>query len=290
MHKTLYRTSGSSISSFSTVVGITLVLTILGVVVILYFLAGALTSHYTEQLTVQVYLIPDVAEKDVLQLKKELEGEDFTGAVTYLSAAEAAAQFSKELGQDFVDVSGFNPLPATLDIKVDKDFRELAKLEAALNPLRNHALVDDLVYQKGMVQQMYENIGKLSIGFFLVGLLLLVIAVALINNTIMLAIFSQRFIIKSMQLVGATHWFIQKPFLWRGLKYGLVSSLFAITLLCAVLYTFRETLASVLEVLGSQYRYLWVMLAIAGTGLLVSWISTAFAVRRFVVLKQEKLY
>lgn len=290
MYKPLYRTSGNRISSFSTVVGISLVLTVLGVVFILYFVVSGVATYYEEQIVVNVFIRNDVDENEVMTLKKKIEGEDYARSVSYLSARDAAEQFKKEIGHDFEEVAGYNPLQATLEIKLNAGFTSPDVLEKSIEPLRHESIVDDVMYKKGLLQQVHENKGKWSIAFLLVGALLLVIAVALINNTIMLAVFSQRFIIKSMQLVGATQWFIQKPFLWRGIKYGLISALFALTILSTLLWYLRDQVPMFVNVLLDNYRYLYVAAAVAGTGLLVSWFSTALAVRRFVVLKQEKLY
>jgi cell division transport system permease protein len=282
-----YRTT--RVASFSTVAGITLVLTLLGAMLVLFITAYSLTRHYQGQLTVQVYMNRDVEEREVLDLKKQIEGEAFSAEVSYLSPEEAAADFAKELGQDFVDVMGYNPLPASLDIKVDPEFN-LDNIESAIENLKKDARVEDVIYQKGALQQLNENVRRWGFALGVFAALLLVIALALISNTITLAIFSQRFLIKSMQLVGATYGFIQRPFIWRGLKYGFVASLLALTLLAAVFYFFRDDLNLITKVLAENHHYLWVIGGVFSVGLLVSWLSTLFAVRRFIVLKQDKLY
>ncbi len=282
-----YRTT--RVASFSTIAGITLVQTLLGAMFMLFITAYSLSRHYRGQLTVQVYLNRDVNERDVLDLKKELEGEDYSAAVDYLSPEQAADQFAKELGQDFVDVMGYNPLPASLDIHVDPAY-PLKQLEADVETLKKNPRIEDVIYQKGALQQLNENVRRWGLVLGIFAGLLLVIALALISNTITLAIFSQRFLIKSMQLVGATHGFIQRPFMRRGLKYGLAGSLLAITLLALVFYLFRSELRLLAGVLGERYLFLYVIGGILITGLLVSWLSTLFAVRRFIVLKQDKLY
>ncbi|MBL7942896.1 MAG: hypothetical protein JNM00_09025 [Flavobacteriales bacterium] len=282
-----YRTT--RVASFSTVAGITLVLTLLGAMLVLFITAYSLTRHYQGQLTVQVYMNRDVEEREVLDLKKQIEGEAFSAEVSYLSPEEAAADFAKELGQDFVDVMGYNPLPASLDIKVDPEF-SLDNIETSIENLKKDARVEDVIYQKGALQQLNENVRRWGFALGVFAALLLVIALALISNTITLAIFSQRFLIKSMQLVGATYGFIQRPFIWRGLKYGFVASLLALTLLAAVFYFFRDDLNLITKVLAENHHYLWVIGGVLSVGLLVSWLSTLFAVRRFIVLKQDKLY
>lgn len=252
--------------------------------------ANAVTHHFKEQLTVQVMLKEDASEERVLQLKKRIEGEDFTGGVSYTSKERAAQIMQEELGEEFVGFLGYNPLPASLDIHISADYNGLDSLSQRLAPIEQNELVREVVYQKGLLQQVNENIAKWGLGLLIVGVLFLIIAVVLIVNTIELAIFSQRFIIKSMQLVGATHWFIQKPFLRRGLWYGFLAAVFSMALISSVLFFFRTDLHDVVDILMENGRFLFLAAGVLGTGLLVSWLATAYAVRRFVRLRQDDLY
>jgi cell division transport system permease protein len=290
MSRSLFKTGGSTISSFSTVVGITLVLTMVGILFIFLLVANAVTEHFKEQLTVQLFLKEGATEEEILIFKKEIEGKSFAGDVSYTSAQQAAQVMQQELGEEFVDFLGYNPLPASIDIKVNPSFSALDSLETMIADIDQNSMVNETVYQKGLLQQVNENIGKWGLGLLVVGILFLIIAVVLIVNTIELAIFSQRFIIKSMQLVGATHWFIQKPFLKRGLWFGFISSILALTLLSAILFYLREPLRDVVEILIQGYRFFILLGGIVITGLAVSWLATAYAVRRFVRLSQSDLY
>lgn len=290
MKKSLFKTGGSSISSFSTVVGITLVLTMVGALFIFLLVANAVTSHFKEQLTVQVFLKETASEQEILRFKKELEVKEYTGEVKYVSKEEAAEIMQKEIGEEFVDFLGYNPLLPSLDVKINPNYSNIDSLYKEFDALGELQLVDSVEYHKDLLQNINENIAKWGLGLLILGALFLVIAVVLIINTIELAIFSQRFLIKSMQLVGATHWFIQKPFLKKGLRFGFVSSILALTILSALLLYLREPLADVINILLESYRY---VILIGGTllcGILVSWIATAYAVRRFVKLSQNDLY
>ena len=213
MPKNLFKTSGSAISSFSTVVGITLVLIMVGLLLIVALLATSLSNHYRGQVVVQLMMKEGVAEEDIFQLKKRLDGEAFTAATKYTSSEEAAKSMQEELGEEFVEFLGYNPLPASIDISLNPSFNQQEGLQGAIAELEKNPIVHEVVYQEDLLQQMNNNLSKWSLGLVIIGALLLVIAVVLIVNTIQLAIFSQRFLIKSMQLVGATRWFIQKPFL-----------------------------------------------------------------------------
>lgn len=290
MSKNKNRSGANTLSSFSTVVGITLVLSMLGALFIILLVANSVTKHFKEQLIVQLFLKEGVEENEVLRFKKEIEAYDYSGEVKYTSAEEAAASMQQELGEEFVEFLGYNPLPASIDIQINPDFAELESLESKISTVAQNDLVDEVVYQKGLLQMVNENISKWSLGLLIVGVLFLIIAVVLIVNTIELAIFSQRFIIKSMQLVGATHWFIQKPFMRKGLIFGLLASIFALAIISGILYYYQNPLADVIQILADNNQFLILIGAVVATGLLVSWLATAYAVRRFIRINQNDLY
>jgi cell division transport system permease protein len=290
MSNSFFRTSGSAISSFSTVVGITLVLILVGVLLIVTLLGTSLRDHYRGQVVVQVLLKEDAPEQGILQFKKKIEGEMYAAGVTYLSKEQASEMMQKELGEEFVDFLGYNPLPASLDIRIHPDHGDQEELAGIVSKLEQQPLVHEVIYQQDMLRQMNANIAKWSIGLMIVGVLLLTIAVVLIVNTIQLAIFSQRFLIKSMQLVGATGWFIQKPFLRRGMWYGFVSSIFALAVIFGVIYYFRDDLKDIIAILQQRQNFLILIGGVLAIGLVMSWLATAYAVRKFIRTEAAKLY
>lgn len=286
----LFRTSANRISSFSTVIGITLVLTLVGALFVFLMVTQAVTHHFKEQLTVQVMLKENAPEAEVMLLKKQIEGEDYSAEVKLTTKEEAAAIMQEELGEEFVEFLGYNPLPASIDIHVNPEFTDVNHLNSAVTALEKNDWVEEVIFQKSLLQLVNENMAKLGLGMLVLGILFLVIAVVLIVNTIELAIFSQRFIIKSMQLVGATHWFIQRPFLRRGLWYGAISSVFAVAIILGLLFAFKQELKDVVDILMSGQRFFLLIAVVFAVGLIISWLSTAYAVRRFVKLKQDQLY
>ncbi len=265
-------------------------LLLVGVLLTVLLLGKSLSNHYRGQVVVQLMLIDEATESEILSFKKRLEGERFTSAVSYTSKEEAAEMMEEELGEEFVDFLGYNPLPASLDVKLNAGFNPTEGLENLIGEWRQNDLVSEVVYQKDLLQQMNANLSKWTLALSIIGGLLLIIAIVLIVNTIELAIFSQRFLIKSMQLVGATHWFIQRPFLRRGLWYGFVSAVFALLILFGVLFYLREEFSYVIEILKQNNRLLLLCGGVMAVGLLISWLATAFAVRRFVRLEASKLY
>jgi cell division transport system permease protein len=290
MSKAPYKLSGNTISSVSTVVGITLVLTMLGVLIVFLLIAKDVSKHVREGITIQIMLNDGVKEQDILLLRKEIEGQPYAGSVKYISSEEAAERFSKELGEDFVGFLGENPLPASLEVQINPDFTRTDSLESYIAPLGENEWVRDIDYQKGLLNEINENIAKWGLGLSIVGAVFLIMAVVLIINTIELAIFSQRFIIRSMQLVGATHWFIQKPFLLRGLLFGLIASFCSLAMISGLLLYFQKDLPIVITVLTNGFAIAYLFLGVFLCGLLVSGVATAFAVRRFILIHPDKLY
>ncbi|MFM7730767.1 MAG: cell division protein FtsX [Flavobacteriales bacterium] len=290
MSKSLFKTTGSSISSFSTVVGITLVLILVGVLIMVGLLGISVTNHYRSQVVLQIMLRDEASASDVQDLTSKVQTGGYAAEVVFTTKEQAARMMEEELGEEFVGFLGYNPLPASIDLKLNPDFNQSEQLDGLVKQLQAHPATLEVVYQKDLLEQMNRNLSKWSIALVLIGALLMVIALVLIVNTIQLAIFSQRFLIKSMQLVGATRWFIQKPFLRRGLWFGLVSGIFALFVIFLSLYYFREEAADFIEVLLADNGLLYLILGVLGVGLILSWLATAYAVNRYLRTEAAKLY
>jgi cell division transport system permease protein len=290
MNRSPFKTSANTISSVSTIIGITLVLVLVGTLLIVSLLGNAVTGHYRGQVVVQVMIADDVEEKDAQLLKKHIEGEPYTAEASYLSKEEAAELMQEELGEEFVDFLGYNPLPASIDIHIKPEFSDEIKLADIVKELEKNTSVNEVVFQHDLLKQMNANLSKWSLGISLIGSVLLIIAIVLIVNTIQLAIFSQRFLIKSMQLVGATHWFIQKPFLRRGLWFGFLASLLALATIFMLLFAFRSDLQDMINILQEKQRLLALIGGVLLIGLFLSGISTVYAVNRFIRTDSDKLY
>jgi cell division transport system permease protein len=290
MSKSLFKTTGSSISSFSTVVGITLVLILVGILIMVGLLGISVTTHYRSQVVLQIMLRDEAPADQVQDLTSKVQTSGYAAEVVFTTKEQAARMMEEELGEEFVGFLGYNPLPASIDLKLNPDFNQEEQLDSLVSQLEKHPATYEVVYQKDLLEQMNRNLSKWSIALVLIGALLMVIALVLIVNTIQLAIFSQRFLIKSMQLVGATRWFIQKPFLRRGLWYGLVSGVFALFVIFVSLYYFREEAADFIEVLLADNGLLYLIVGVLGVGLVLSWLATAYAVNRYLRTEAAKLY
>ena len=273
----------------SVVVSISLVLFMLGMLGILVLNAKRISDHVKENFVFTVMLKPDAKELDVRQFQKSLELKEYVLSTEYVSAEEAAQLLKEDLDEDFVQFLGFNPLANSIDIHFKADFANSETLTAVAAELEQHALVQEVAYDKPLIQLMNENISRIGIGILAVSALLTLIAVALINSSIRLSIYSRRFLIKTMQLVGATKRFIRKPFLWRGVRLGVIGAVIALALLAGLLTAIERNIPDLVVVDDIQ---LMGTLAV-GTlvlGIFISWICTFFAVRKYLRLKTDELY
>lgn len=277
-------------ASISTIVGITLVLTMLGFLSILLLTADSIGRHFKEHITMQVMLVDDTSEAQAELLKKQLEAETYVRQVRYIDKEEAARIEEEELGEEFVEFLGFNPIPASFEVNFSAEYASLDSLRWIEKDIVQRAHVQEVVYQEELLERVNKNIQRMSYALLLFSALLLIIAIALINNTIRLAIFSKRFLIKSMQLVGATSAFIRRPFILQGIRYGVYAAVLAMGIVIGFLYLLKDEFPEMLDVLMEDNKILLLAGILLSLGALIAWISTHRAVRRFIVLKQEKLY
>lgn len=276
-------------SAISTVIGIALVLFMLGILSVLVLNARKLSTYVKENIQVQIFLDDGIKEADILRLKKEIDAESYTLSTDYVSKEDAAEQLSKELGEDFVSFLGHNPLQASIDLRLNAAYAEPDSVEAIVEAIENKSMVSEVVYSPNLIRQIDENVNK--IGLILLGFsaILLLIAIALINNTIRLTIFSKRYIIRSMQLVGATGGFIQRPFILSGILQGIYASFIAILLILGVMYAVRHEIPQFFE-FNDLIMFVKLFGLVALLGIIISGLSTIFAVRRYLRRDARKIY
>jgi cell division transport system permease protein len=276
-------------SAFSTVIGISLVLFMLGILSVLLLNAQKLSSYVKENIEIQVYLADTAKEADVMRLKKELDAEPFTRQTQYVDKEEGAARLSESLGEDFVSFLGFNPLQAVIELRLQADYAHPDSVDYIAGSLGERVEVAEVVYSPNLIRQVNSNLNKIGVVLLAFSVLLLLIAIALINNTIRLTIYAKRFIIRSMQLVGATGFFIQKPFILGGIMQGLYASLIAILLILGVLYGLRREIPEFFE-LNDYLMFAELFGLVALLGMVISGLSTLFAVRRYLRTDTRKIY
>jgi cell division transport system permease protein len=261
----------------------------LGLLALTVFHAQKLSDYVRENIGFHIYLKEDAKAEDIILFQHQLDAEPFVKSSVYISPEQAARELTAELGEDFIDFLGYNPLPPSVDIRVKAMYANVDSLEAIEGRLMNQVVVKEVFYQKSLVHLINRNIRKISIVLLGFSALLLLIAMALINNTIRLSVYSKRFIIKTMKLVGATRSFIARPFIIRGILQGFYSALLAVILLAAILYFLMQQVPELVS-LYDLYLYLAVFGLVIITGMFLSWVSTWFAVRKYLKMKEDNLY
>jgi len=283
------KTSASKISRISAFTGSTLVLVMVGILLIFYLVSLQVSEHFKSQFAVQLMLKSEATETEVLAYKKDIEGSGIASSVTYISSDEAARSYQEEIGEPFVDVMGSNPIPASLDVKIRPDKFSAENVDTFVAEARLNPLISDVVYIKSLLEVVNENIEKWGTVVGVIVLVFLLISALIIMNTVELAISSQRYIIRSMQLVGATPSFIRRPFIWHSLKNAVASALVAWLLIVGTLFLFRDSLSEIIQVLMDGQGFWKLGLLIISLSVLVGALSTWLTVNRFIRAKVNQM-
>jgi cell division transport system permease protein len=276
-------------SYVTSVVSIALVLFMLGLLGLIVLHARKLSDYVKENIGFSVIMKENVQESNILAFQRELNATSFVKSTEYITRERAAADLKKDLGEDFVDFLGYNPLLPSLEVSLKADYANNDSLKLIEQRVMLNSQVKEVYYQKSVVDMVNQNVRKISMVLLGFSILLMLISVALINNTIRLSVYSKRFLIKSMLLVGATRGFVQRPFLVKGLLHGLAAAILAIILLIGVLYLAGRQMP---ELAGLQDKKMFIALfgLIVIAGLTLSCISTWLAVRKFLRMKTDHLY
>lgn len=273
----------------STVMGITLVLYMLGLLGLIIMHTKKLSDYVKENIGFTVFLNEDVKEVDIIQLQKTLDARDYVKSTEYITSDDAAKDLQNDIGEDFVTFLGYNPLPPSIDVRFKADYANADSLSALQTELEQNSLVKEVSYQESLVTGINENLRKISLILLGFSALLMVISIALINNTIRLSVFSKRFLLRTMQLIGATENFIRRPFLLKGIIQGIVASVVAIILLVFTLY-FAQKEVPELQELQDAELFIKLFIFVMVLGIVISWASTYFAVRKYLRIKTDSLY
>ena len=276
-------------SSASVVISLSLVLFIVGLLGLVLINAQRLSNYVKENVGFTIMLKADIAEIEIIKFQKELDAYAFVKSTIFVSKERATQDLQKDLGEDFVKFLGYSPLLASLDVKLNATYANTDSLNIIKNALNKNSNVHEVFYQKDLVDKLNKNINLLSVFLLTFCGLLFIIAFALINNTIRLSVYAKRFLIRTMRLVGATNNFIQKPFLIKGLYQGVYSSIFAIFMLIGSIQLVQSEAANILNITDLKIIGL-VFIIIFFSGLFISWVSTYFAVRKFIKQNEGELY
>ena len=273
----------------STVISIALVLLMTGLLGLILVHAKNLSKYVKENIVLNVIVNDNVNEGDVLSLQKDLEKDNYILRTEYVSKELAAKNLKEDLGEDFVEYLGHNPLLPSIDIYLKEEYANADSIQPFIQKVAKNAKVKEVVYQESLIDMVNKNIRIISIVVLAFAAILMLIAVALINNTIRLAIYSQRFLIKSMQLIGATKSFIRRPYILYGIVHGLIGALIAILLLIFTLQ-FAQSQIPELVFLRNWYEFALIFAAVVILGILISGLSTYFAVTKYLKAKSNSLY
>ena len=276
-------------SYITTLVSMTLVLFMLGILGMVIINARILSKQVKENVGFSIYMNENVKEVNIIKFQKRLDASEFTHSTTYISKEQAEENFKKDIGEDFVEFLGFNPLPSSIDVHLNADYANNDSLAVIEKQLLSNMDVKEVVYHKDLIQKINDNIKKITIALMFFSAVLLVIAIALINNTIRLSVFSKRFLIKSMQLIGATQGFIRRPFIWKGILQGLYSSVLAISMIIGFVFVAMDKLPELEQVKRIDY-YGLLFAVILIISILISWVSNYFAVKKYLKIKTDYLY
>ncbi|RZJ52266.1 MAG: FtsX-like permease family protein [Flavobacterium sp.] len=276
-------------SYFSVVLSVFLVLFLLGVLGLFIINSKKLADDFKEKIAMTVFFKNEANDSVINAFNTELKRAPFARSFVYVTKERAAKEHTDIIGEDFLTFLGENPLLNSYDIHLKADYVERDSIAKIESRLRQNTMISDIVYDKQLVNLVNDNIRKVSMWILIISGFLTVIAVLLINSSLRLSIHSNRFIIKTMQMVGATKSFIRKPFVTRSVKLGMLGAGLAIIALIGVLF-YVETNFPGLGILEDKALIGLVLLAVFGLGVLITWVSTHFATQRFLNLRTDDLY
>lgn len=276
-------------SYFSVVLSIALVLFLLGVLGVLVINTQKLGNHFKEQIKVSIFLKDNAKQVEIDQLQQSLALASYTKEAVYVSKEDAAAMLKEEIEEDFLDFLGYNPLKNAIDLNLKADFVNEEKLEEIVSEITQKSFVAEVNYDQPLVGLLDNNIKKISFWILILSAFMTLIAVLLINASIRLALYSKRFIIKTMQMVGATKRFIRKPFLYTHIKLGIIGALLAIAALAGLL-AYLDYVFPGLGLAQNPIELAVLALLILSLGIGISGGSTFFAAQRFLNLRSADLF
>lgn len=276
-------------SYITSIISIMLVLFMIGLLGMIIIHGKKLSDYVRENISISLMLKENLADEQVQNYMKRLQNTSYVKQAEFISREQAAKQLSNELGEDFVEFLGYNPLPASIDIQLKAGYANNDSIARIERQILSGNLVKEVVYQKSLIDQVNSNISKISMVIISFSLILLIISVILINNTIKLSIYARRFLIRSMQLVGATENFIRMPFIKRSALHGIIAAVLADLLLIGTLYIARQRIPEIVALQDISIFALF-FVGVLVLGVILSAVSTWISVNKFLKMKIDSLY
>ncbi len=276
-------------SYFSSVISISLVLFLVGMVGVLIVNARSVSNYFKENITVSAILSVEADEADASGLADKLEATGYVRGVRIITKEEGVEDMKEILGDDFMDVFEVNPIPVSLELQISADYISTDSLAVIEEALYAYPVVDDVIYQQSLVELLNANLERIGLVAGIFVLLLLFISVVLINNTVRLNVYAKRFTIHTMRLVGATKGFIARPFVGQAFFQGLISGAIADVFILGALYLIRNEFYQLFSLFDAMLLG-GVMAAVMVLGILICMISTSAGVRSLISLNRSELY
>jgi cell division transport system permease protein len=278
----------NKISYWNSIFSISTVLFLTGFLGLFIIIAKNTSDILKESVSIHVELA-DATPQEYNEIIAKLKTYDEVRKINYVTKEEAAVKLKNDIKEDFIQIIGYNPLYNALDVNLKSDYFNQQNIEKIKKNLLLESLVRDVSYPKVISQSLDKNLRKISFFIGALTIFLLLIAVVLIDSTIRLAMFSDRFLIKSMQLVGATRWFIIKPYIWRSILNGIVSAIMSFIILVLVLYMISKY-SELIDIMHEINHLVVVFFGLIFLGIIISSISTVFAVHKYLRTKLDSLY
>lgn len=276
-------------SRLTSIISIALVLFLLGLIFLMGLLGNKLSVYVKENISFSIVLKDNQKEADIKKMQKSLDTLPFIKSTEYISKEQAAKELEEELGESPETFLGFNPLQASIEVKLYSDYANPDSLQVIEKKIKNYTSVSDLLYRKDMMQMVNDNMKRVSLILLTLAAMLMIISFVLISNTIRLLIYSKRFLIHTMKLVGATPGFIRRPFVRYNVVSGIFASILAILMLTGALYYLQNELAGFIELLDVR-SLIFVYLGVLTMGILLSVTATVVAVNKYLRMSVDKLY
>jgi len=275
--------------SLTTTLSMSLVLFLIGLVSMLIFVARDLSVYVKENIDLSIILEDKIMKSDMDRIEKFIGLSPFTKSVVYISKEDALKDHIASLGENPEDFLGYNPLLASLEVKLKADYANTDSVAVIESRFKNFDGVNQIAYQKDLVSLINSNVSKLSFLLLCLTIVLMIVSVALINNTVRLAVFSNRFLINTMKLVGANRSFILKPYLKQAVVHGIVAGIFSLVLLTLMVVYIQLEFGMVVKIIN-LFSSIIVALFVIVCGVILSSLSTYFAVSKYLKMSTNELY
>ncbi len=274
-------------SYISVVVSMTVVLFLIGFLGIFILNSKKVSDHFKEQIVLSIFIKDSAKNIQIKQLQKTLNLKESIRKVTYVSKEEASRLYANEIGEDFLEFLGYNPLLNSIDVFLNAQFVKSGEINSLIQTLERYDYIDEIIYDEPLVELLEENIEQISLWIMVLSGIFILVAVLLINSSIRLSIFSKRLVIKTMQLVGANKSFIRKPFIKNHIIMAIISSILSLSGLMLLILSIDKNIPE-LKLLSNQVELFLIFTFVLVVGIVITFFSAFFATQRY--LKNKIIY